>query len=1219
MPLTSKLNLEVGARTWRFNSGEAISGQIPKRGGYWETAPRTGRPKSKPSSAISPAADPTPVRPQSAPKSDPIIEVLPEDPGPSEEAVRIDLERRILAEEKMKIEEMNRHAQETLEQAELIRQKVTEAQEINAMAAKKEAEQRLLHQQAIEEEKQQLLFEADRKLQQVREEMAVNKQKYETEFALLKERQERTLALESEAEARAKAREAAEEARATQRERELIQERAESLERLKQEAMEEYRRTHDELRRAQEEQLRKELEDARQAILEESAARKAALEAEREATLLQLKEEAQLEYQKQLESHLQLGKETTEALKEASAKAAEEFKLQSQEAIKSLRSIASDSYPRSERSAPVRSERSAPVRSERSVLQKSSAGKSSSAGKIFSPNPTSDGKTSSSSVIPAGKPTPAPCKPGPTDEEIQKKREAMRQRLLLGVFTPNVNRIHEWGLRSAPAPFPATVPSPSAWESPANRQRANSVGQVNLSTPFNLGSAMVTHLNHQQIAPLRGSYNQDPYSRSVNAHPSRGDLYCNPSTAHAVNRMTTIPQASPAPTPAASNSLGDQWGTYNNLGEQLGAATKKNEKAKKSAYQGQSKEVTTREQQTKVEKYAFQYTEPQYDHDDDSSLPVTTMSTIRGYNVVAVYGHVRGVGLRNSTKEQNERTLAQERDQATLAMWRQAERKGANFVIGLKFQNIFVSLSLTEILATGTAVRMEPSAPTMLPPPGSESQNVEQNAAPPTKPNKGQKGTGTKEESQNGKKKNKGKRNDESVAQVPENSWGGDGWVPPPAEDETSDQGDDIPGYTQHDSTGWGGVVEEPKKKQKEKREKKAKQNEPEVDLSGGWGGWDQQAAEQEDDNEDDDGDEVTNAGLWMNDFNDAGDTGVGWNEPKKSENGNKKDHNGSKKDQNSNKKDQNGNKKGTNGNKGGKDESQKKGTKEKGKQVRDDPENQTSTPDDDPTNRGKQNKKQQNQLGHQNSHPPEAPGASPVAGLYGAYGQMNSGAMVNRSQQPREWNTSPSLAVVHPGQAWSHSGPPGHDYDDPRAMYPYRRSPRYEQEAYNRRGPGHDFHPMYHSYPSFPMPVTAPPPHYPYVYNQRPPMQLGWASGGEGHGYQAREELSEQQHSGGDSRSSRTTQNPNGNGWNTAPTQPKTNHDSWGNSNTPSGSSSTSGSDPSDRTHQAPQNNFNKAPQNNSNTTTKGKGKTQAPKKSSPAAEPESTGWDFAGWGGTD
>jgi uncharacterized protein YbjQ (UPF0145 family) len=50
-----------------------------------------------------------------------------------------------------------------------------------------------------------------------------------------------------------------------------------------------------------------------------------------------------------------------------------------------------------------------------------------------------------------------------------------------------------------------------------------------------------------------------------------------------------------------------------------------------------------------------------------------------------------------AAKDLNEVTLTQERNQATLAMWRQAERKGANFVIGLKFQNTFISLSLTEV------------------------------------------------------------------------------------------------------------------------------------------------------------------------------------------------------------------------------------------------------------------------------------------------------------------------------------------------------------------------------------------------------------------------------------------------------------------------------------------------------------------------------------------
>jgi hypothetical protein len=46
-------------------------------------------------------------------------------------------EKQIIAEEKLRIEEMNRQAQQTLEHAEMIRQKVTEAQELNALAAEK--------------------------------------------------------------------------------------------------------------------------------------------------------------------------------------------------------------------------------------------------------------------------------------------------------------------------------------------------------------------------------------------------------------------------------------------------------------------------------------------------------------------------------------------------------------------------------------------------------------------------------------------------------------------------------------------------------------------------------------------------------------------------------------------------------------------------------------------------------------------------------------------------------------------------------------------------------------------------------------------------------------------------------------------------------------------------------------------------------------------------
>ena len=50
---------------------------------------------------------------------------------------------------------------------------------------KQEAEQRLVHQQAIEEEKQQLRFEAERKLQELREEVAVGRQKREAEVSSL--------------------------------------------------------------------------------------------------------------------------------------------------------------------------------------------------------------------------------------------------------------------------------------------------------------------------------------------------------------------------------------------------------------------------------------------------------------------------------------------------------------------------------------------------------------------------------------------------------------------------------------------------------------------------------------------------------------------------------------------------------------------------------------------------------------------------------------------------------------------------------------------------------------------------------------------------------------------------------------------------------------------------------------------------------------------------
>ncbi|OAV92208.1 hypothetical protein PTTG_03278 [Puccinia triticina 1-1 BBBD Race 1] len=1152
MPLTSKINLEVGARTWRFNSGDPISGEIPKRGGYFETVPRAGRTKSKASSTVSSAACST----QPELKAEPPVEVALPEPGPSEEAVRIELEKRILAEEKLKIEEMNRQAQQTLEHAEMIRQQVTEAQELNAMAAEKEAQQRLAHQQAIEEEKQQMRFEADRKLQELREEAAVVKQKYEAELALWKERQERTLVLESEAEARAKAREAAEEARA-QRERELIQERTDVLERLKQEAIEDYKRTHEELRRAQEQQLRKELEDARQKILEESAARKASLEAEREATLLKVKEEAQLEYQKQLDSHLQLGKETAEALKEASAKAAEEFKAQSQEAIKNLRSIAISSCPRSERSAP----------------QKSSAGKTSS------PNPTLDSKTSASNKVRRDRPADPQVQRSSSEEENLKKREAMRQRLLMGVFTPNAHRVHEWGLRSAPAPFPVAAPSPSTWGSPSNRQRANSVGQVNLSTPFIPGSALVSHLNPQQIAPLRGGYNHDLYSRSNTLHPSRADLYGNHSSA----RMPAIVHASPAPSAVPTNSQRDQWGASNNTHDNWGGSTKKHDPIK-NAHQVLNKEVYKREQPSKVEQLPFQYTggskELYYPH-SDFALPVTTMSTIRGYTVAAVYGFVSGVAIRNSTKELNENTLAEERERATLAMWQQAERiKGANFVLGLKFQNNPLSISLTEIVALGTAVRMEASGPNIVPNP--DDQNAKPNALPSNKAGKGTKGTGVPAGGpQNAKNKNNGKRPDGRTVQASEDSVGNGGWDQPVVQAQTSDPVDESAENSQNEwgggweaesgqkkngkkedqqsgwSTGWDAKTDDAQKTKKGKNQNQGPKNEPAADPSTGWGGDWNQTSEGQDDNDN----EVTNSDSWG-----------GGHVTQKGQNGNK-------------------------ANKGAGGQSQKKG-----KQTRDSSEKQTSAPADNPTKQGKQQTNSQNQLDKPTRFAPDDYDPSTGAQFQVGYGRMNPGPNHMAS------SLSPNLPVVNSSQPWPHAGPPGHGYGDPRAMYHYRPGPGYEQDYWNRRGPGFDFHPMYHHYPPLPMPATVPSPQYPYGSSQRPPMQLEWREGDSGHGYQTRANVRDQNHDG-DHHASKSPNKPSSNGWNSA-AQPKTDHNAgWDSSNK---QNSKSWGDSSNGENQASQTNLNKNP----NAKGKGKAPNQSSKKAPPPPQ-DSNSWD--NWAGNE
>jgi hypothetical protein len=80
-----------GTPVRRFNSDDPVSGGVPKRGGYFETAPRNGRTKPKPSPTVSSTARSLPAPTQTAPKPASIIQAPPRDPGPSEEEARIEV------------------------------------------------------------------------------------------------------------------------------------------------------------------------------------------------------------------------------------------------------------------------------------------------------------------------------------------------------------------------------------------------------------------------------------------------------------------------------------------------------------------------------------------------------------------------------------------------------------------------------------------------------------------------------------------------------------------------------------------------------------------------------------------------------------------------------------------------------------------------------------------------------------------------------------------------------------------------------------------------------------------------------------------------------------------------------------------------------------------------------------------------------------------------
>src|SRR5205814_4367246 len=104
---------------------------------------------------------------------------------------------------------------------------------------------------------------------------------------------------------------------------------------------------------------------------------------------------------------------------------------------------------------------------------------------------------------------------------------------------------------------------------------------------------------------------------------------------------------------------------------------------------------------------------------------IVTTEAVPGYHVVEVLGQAFGLTARThnpynegvsalpgAPKPQMVRTLAHWREEAIAELARAARRKGANAVIGMRFDNREISSSWAEICAYGTAVRVEATAST---------------------------------------------------------------------------------------------------------------------------------------------------------------------------------------------------------------------------------------------------------------------------------------------------------------------------------------------------------------------------------------------------------------------------------------------------------------------------------------------------------------------------
>lgn len=113
---------------------------------------------------------------------------------------------------------------------------------------------------------------------------------------------------------------------------------------------------------------------------------------------------------------------------------------------------------------------------------------------------------------------------------------------------------------------------------------------------------------------------------------------------------------------------------------------------------------------------------------DTQPVLIVTTNDIPGYRITQVHGDVFGLIVRARNYFSNLgaqfrtlaggevagyiRLLAESRNQARERMWREARVRGANAVVGMRFDCNEIGGIMSEIAAYGTAVTAEPLQPT---------------------------------------------------------------------------------------------------------------------------------------------------------------------------------------------------------------------------------------------------------------------------------------------------------------------------------------------------------------------------------------------------------------------------------------------------------------------------------------------------------------------------